>query len=236
MQVEPGGVRGLDLHLARLHRSAVELFGQPVSTETVRERIKTALAGRDGRLSVRVHLFLPAISLRRADAKGRPSVLVRVSAPQAPLESPLRLQSQIYQRETPHLKHAGTFGLTRAIREARALNFDDALFVSTDGLVSEGSIWNIGFIEGQRIVWPEAPMLAGVGQALLQRGLDTVGLDSERRPVQLSDVGAFDGAFICNSTTPAAAVSSFDQISVDTDPAMIERLHTAWTSNPVEPI
>lgn len=236
MQVEPGGVRGLDLHLARLHRSAVELFGQAVATETLRERIETALAGRDGRFSVRVHLFLPAISLRRADAKGRPSVLVRVSDPQVPLHGPLRLQSQIYQREVPHLKHAGTFGLTRAIREAKAANHDDALFVGADGLISEGSIWNIGFIEGQRIVWPEAPMLAGVGQALLERGLDAVGLDSERRPVRLSEVASFDGAFVCNSTTPATAVSLIDETRFDTDAGMIERLHMAWASNPVEPI
>ena len=236
MQVEPGGVRGLDLHLARLHRSAVELFGQPVHAEEVRDHIRHALAGRDERGSVRVHLFLPAISQRRADARGKPSVLVRVSSPLGPLTGPLRLQSQVYQREAPYLKHAGTFGLTRAIRAARAANFDDALFVGDDGLISEGSIWNIGFIEGQRIVWPAAAMLAGTGQALVERGLDAVGLDSERRPVRLSDLDGFDGAFLCNSATPAAAISWIDQTRLETDPAFIERLHLAWSANPVEPI
>lgn len=236
MQAEPGGVRGLDLHLARLRASALELFGVAPSEAKLRERLRVALGGQDGRLSLRVQLFLPAISMRHAGAKGEPSILVRVSGPLGPLRGPLRLQSQTYQRETPHLKHAATFGLTRAIREAKAALFDDALFVDPAGVISEGSIWNIGFIEGQTIVWPKAPMLAGTGQALIERGLEAVGLNSEARVIRLADVGAFDGAFICNSATPAAAVSAVDQTRIETDPGMIDRLEMAWAANPVQPI
>lgn len=235
-QTEPGGVRGLDLHLERLRRSAAELFGQTVPDAQVRAHLRAALSGHDERASVRVQLFLPAITMRRADALGRPSVLVRVSPPVGPLEGPLRLQSQPYEREAPHIKHAATFGLTRAIRTARAANFDDALFVSGDGLISEGSIWNIGFIEDQTIVWPIAPMLAGTGQALLERGLEAVGLNAVRRPIRLDELRCFDGAFICNSATPATAVSAIDEARLNTDPAMVARLHAAWVTNPVEPI
>lgn len=235
-QMEPGGVRGLDLHLDRLRRSATELFGQAVPDDQLREHLRAALSGHDGRASVRVQLFLPAITMRRADALGRPSVLVRVSPPVGPLEGPLRLQSQPYEREAPQIKHAATFGLTRAIRAAKAANFDDALFVTADGLISEGSIWNIGFIEEQTIVWPVAPMLAGTGQALIERGLEAVGLGSVRRPIRLDEVRHFGGAFICNSATPAVAVSTIDQARLDTDPAMIDRLRAAWMTNPVQPI
>lgn len=235
-QTEPGGVRGLDLHLERLRRSATELFGQAVPDDHVREYLRAALGGHEGRASLRIQLFLPAITMRRADALGRPSVLVRVSPPVGPLEGPLRLQSQPYERESPQIKHAATFGLTRAIRAAKAAHFDDALFVTADGLISEGSIWNIGFIEGQTIVLPVAPMLAGTGQALIERGLEAVGLNAVRRPIRLDEVQRFDGAFICNSATPAAAVSAIDDARLDTDPAMIDRLHAAWMTNPVEPI
>jgi branched-subunit amino acid aminotransferase/4-amino-4-deoxychorismate lyase len=235
-QTEPGGVRGLDLHLDRLRRSATELFGQAVPDDDVREGLRLALDGHDGRASVRIQMFLPAITMRRADALGRPSVLIRVSGPVGPLEGPLRLQSQIYEREAPHLKHAATFGLTRAIRAAKEARFDDALFVTREGLVSEGSIWNIGFIESQTVVWPRAPMLAGTGQALIERGLEAVGLSSVTRPIALTDAAGFDGAFICNSATPAAAVTAIDDMRLDTDPAMIDRLQAAWMTNPVEPI
>lgn len=235
-QTEAGGVRGLDLHLGRLRRSATELFGQTVPDDQIRQCLRAALGDRDGRASVRVQLFLPAITMRRADALGRPSILIRVSAALGPIEGPLRLHSQTYEREAPHLKHAATFGLTRAIRQAKAANFDDALFLTREGQVSEGSIWNIGFIEGQTVVWPRAPMLAGTGQALLERGLEAVGLSSVVRDLTLADVGAFDGAFICNSATPATAVAAIDGARLPTDPAMIDRLHAAWAANPVEPI
>lgn len=235
-QTEPGGVRGLDLHLDRLRRSALELFDQAVPEDDLRAWLRLALEGRDARQSVRVQLFLPSLTMRRADVKGRPSVLIRVSPPMGPLRGPLRLQSQSYEREAPHLKHTATFGLVRAIRQAKAANFDDALFVTRCGLVSEGSIWNIGFIEDQTIVWPLARMLTGTGQALLERGLEAVGLSSLTREVAAADMAAFDGAFICNSASPATPVSAIDYARLPLDERMIERLEAAWAANPVEPI
>ncbi|RZJ44319.1 MAG: class IV aminotransferase, partial [Brevundimonas sp.] len=154
MQVEDGAVRGLDLHQDRLQQEALALFGVAVPEARLRERMRTALDGRGGRHSLRVQLFLAAATLRTPDAMGEPSVLTVVSAPANPLCDPLRLQTQDYAREAPELKHNATFGLMRARRTAKETGFDDALFVGADGVVSEGSIWNIGFVEDGRIVWP----------------------------------------------------------------------------------
>lgn len=231
MQVEDGAVRGLDLHLDRLQHEALTLFGVAVPEARLRERMRAALAGQAGRRSLRVQLFLETVTLRVPDALGEPSVLTVVSDPANPLCDPLRLQTQDYAREAPDLKHNGTFGLTRARRAAKAASFDDALFVGADGLVSEGSIWNIGFVEGGRIVWPQAPMLRGVGQRLLENGLDLVGLDSEIRPIDRTALAAFRQAFICNSATPACPVGNIDGRSLDIDPELIDRLQAAWASN-----
>jgi len=235
-QHESGGVRGLDLHLARLKASALELFGQAVPETTLRGWLRAALAGHESRVSVRIQLFAPAITMRRPEALGRPSVLIRVSAALGPLRGPRRLQSLVYQREAPHLKHAATFGLVRAMRQARTDQFDDALFVMPDGAIAEGGIWNIGFIEDQTVVWPKAPMLAGTAQALITRGLEAVGLNSQVREVGLKDLVGVDGAFLCNSATPACPVSAIDQTRLATDPAMIDRIEAAWTANPVETV
>ncbi|RYG20319.1 MAG: class IV aminotransferase [Caulobacteraceae bacterium] len=231
MQVEDGAVRGLDLHLDRLEREALSLFGVSVPEARLRERMRTATAGLTGRHSLRVQLFLETITLRTPDALGEPSVLTVVSDPANPLCDPLRLQTQDYAREAPELKHNGTFGLTRARRAAKAASFDDALFVGPDGVVSEGTIWNIGFVEDGRIVWPRAPMLRGVGQRLLENGLDLVGLDSETRVIDRAALGEFRQAFICNSATPACPVGNIDGRSLDIDPALIDRLQAAWASN-----
>lgn len=236
MQVEDGAVRGLDLHLERLKQEALELFGVAVPEQRLRERMRSALAGREGRCSLRVQLHLEAVTLRAPAARGAPSVLVVVSDPASPLRTPLRLATQTYAREAPHLKHAGTFGLTRARRAAAEAGFDDALFVGPDGLVSEGSIWNIGFVESGRIIWPAAPMLAGTGQALLRRGLAAVGLDDEVRAVDRAALADVRQAFICNSATPACPVGAIDGRPLDVEPALIDRLEAAWATNAPQPI
>ncbi|KQY96614.1 aminotransferase class IV [Brevundimonas sp. Root1423] len=233
--VEQGGVRGLDLHLARLEAEAVELFGEPVGEARLRELMRAAAAERED-CWLRVSLFSPEIGPRTPAWSGRPKVLIAASPPPPPLADSVRLQVQTYGREAPHLKHVATFGLIRARRLAHGAGFDDALFVDADGYVSEGSLWNIGFIYEGEVVWPQAPMLAGVAQALVQRGLAHSGLTGRTAPVHLDDLAGFDGAFICNSATPACAVASIGEHAFAASPARIDRLQSAWTSNPVQPI
>lgn len=236
MQVEDGAVRGLDLHLARLETEAVELFGVAVPETRLRQRMRQALDGRGGRFSLRVNLFSGAISLRAPDAMVEPNVLTTVSAAASPLNTPLRLQTQTYGRETPHLKHAATFGLSLARRRAVQAGFDDALFVDVEGRISEGSIWNIGFVQGETVIWPEAPMLMGIGMGGLQRGLVEAGRASVTRPVFISELAGFDAAFICNSATPVCAVSEIDGRPLALAPDMIVRLSEIWRSQPCQAI
>lgn len=234
-RVEDGGVRGLDLHLSRLEAGAIELFGAPVAESRLRDVMRQAVAGRDSGW-LRVSLFSPDIGPRTPDWRGAPSVLIAASPPPAPLADSLRLQVQTYAREAAHLKHVATFGLIRARREARSAGFDDALFADGEGRVSEGSLWNIGFVSGDEVVWPQGPMLAGVAQALVQGGLDAAGLTGRTEPVRLADLPRFDGAFICNSATPACAVAAIGERAYATPPGLIDRLRAAWASNPVQPI
>ena len=234
-RVEDGGVRGLELHLARLDASAVELFGEAVGEERLRDLMRGALGDRT-EAWLRVSLFSPDIWMREASWRGRPKVMIGVFNPPPPLAKALRVQIQTYAREAAHLKHAATFGLMRARRAARDAGFDDALFADATGQISEGSLWNIGFLSGNDIVWPRAPMLAGVAQALIERGLGQAGLAGRAARVHVDDLRNFDGAFICNSATPACAVTTIGEHAFATDTAMIDRLTAAWASNPVQPI
>jgi branched-subunit amino acid aminotransferase/4-amino-4-deoxychorismate lyase len=232
-RVEDGGVRGLDLHLRRLEAEAGELFGEAVGEARLRDLMRTAVGDR-GECWLRVSLFAPEMSPRTPEWTGRPKVMTAVFPPPPPLAESVRLQTQTYQREAPHLKHVATFGLIRARRAARAAGFDDALFVDSEGRVSEGSLWNIGFVRGDQVVWPQAPMLAGVAQALVQRGLEDAGRAGVTEPVGLDDLAGFDAAFICNSATPACAVASINDRAFAAPP--LEVLEAAWTSQPCQPI
>ena len=234
-RVENGAARGLDLHLARLDEAAVELFGETPGEAKFRRLMALAVAGRDA-CWLRVSLFSPEIGHRNPSFVGWPKVMTVVSPPPPPLASSVRLTAVSYEREDPHLKHLATFGLTRARRAAQAAGFDDALFVDGQGRVSEGTLWNIGFVQGDRIVWPQAPMLAGVTQAVIQRGLAQVGLLSETHPVSLSEISAFDAAFLCNSATPVCPITAIDGVAFANDTALLDRIEAAWSSQPPQPI
>lgn len=234
--VQGGAVRGLNRHMARLREAALELFGEAVEDGQARLWMRQALGDRAAAF-MRVSLFAPEIGVRTPDWIGRPRMMVGIFPPVAPLsERPLRLQPQTYAREAPHLKHSATFGLVRARRAARAAGFDDALFVGADGRISEASVSNIGFLSGDRVIWPQAPMLAGVSQALIAENLGAVGLTGEGRPVTPADLAEFDGAFITNSATPACAVAAIGDHVFATSPEQIAALASAWAAAPVQPI
>jgi len=234
-RIEDGGVRGLDLHLERLETSAAELFGERIGEDRLRDLMRIALAGQP-EAWLRVSLFSPDIWPRAPSAQVRPRVMTTVSPPPSPLASRVRLEVQTYARETAELKHTATLGLIRARRLAREGGFDDALFADADGVISEGATWNIGFLAGNHVVWPEAPMLAGVTQVLIGRGLAEVGMTQSTEPVRVQDLSRVDGAFFCNSSTPACAVAAIGDQVFDAGEDRIKRLAQAWHSQPAEPV
>lgn len=233
--VEGGGVRGLDLHLARLEASALELFGGAVEEGRLRALIRSALSGRTDAW-LRVSLFSPEIWTREPHGIGAPKVMIGVFTPPAPLAGGLRLQPQVYGREAAHLKHVATFGLLRARRLARQAGFDDALFTDHAGLICEGSLWNIGFWRSGGVIWPQAPMLEGVAQTLIRRGLEQAGVRQHLRPVTLDDLPDVEGAFLCNSATPAAAITAIGAHQFGGGGEAPRHIEAAWRSNPCQAI
>ncbi|GGL12485.1 hypothetical protein Sme01_69320 [Sphaerisporangium melleum] len=230
MQVRDGATRGLDLHLRRLDTATAELFGQGLDGDLVRHRVRHALAGGARDASVRVYVF------PRDEARGGGvSILVSVAPPHEPPAAPQSLLPVAYQRPAAHLKHVGGFGQSWAGRAAERAGFDEALLVAQDGTVAEGAITNIGFWDGEAVVWPEAPMLTGITMMLLDRGLAALGVPVRRRPLRLADLGSFRGAFLTNSW----GIMPVGRIGEVTFPGMADpmaRVREAYESNPWEPI
>ena len=139
LQVRDSAAQGLDLHLARLSQATRELFGSKLDTAQVRGWMAQAL--RQAGLadaSLRVTVYSRRFDFRNPLAAVPVDVLVAVSAP-VTLTASKRVRSVAWQRELPQLKHVGTFGLFAERRAAMADGFDDVLFVTADGEVSEGS-------------------------------------------------------------------------------------------------
>ena len=182
MQVRDGGVRGLDLHLARLGEATRLLYRTGLDPQQVRDLLRHAL--RDvAEASARITVFAPDWNLASMPVPSRTSVLVQVLPAAVPDTRPLRLCSIEHERFLPQVKHVGTFALFQLRAQAQADGFDDALFLDRHGCISEGTTWNIGFCDGDSIVWPDAPQLHGIAMQLLERALADAGIASVRRAI-----------------------------------------------------
>lgn len=226
MQVRDGAVQGLDLHLQRLQQATQELFGQALDLAATRGWMRQAVAGAAA-LSLRVNVFSRRFDRDRPLKPAAPDVLVTTAPARGTASPPLRVASLRYQREAPHIKHVGTFGLFHQRRLAQSRGGDDALFVTTDGAISEGSIWNVGFFDGERVVWPDAPMLEGVSMRLLRAGLREIGVASLVRRVELAEIGHFRAAFFTNSGCAVQPIAAIDEVGFAPAPQWLETLEAA---------
>jgi branched-subunit amino acid aminotransferase/4-amino-4-deoxychorismate lyase len=223
MQVRGRRTRGLSLHLRRLEAANDELFDAELDHDRVRELIRQAL-GEVEDASVRVYSF---------ESQPEPAIMVTVREP-GDVSGPQRLQSVRYQRPDARLKHLAT-GQGYYSRLARRNGFDDALLTSADGAVSETAVANIGFFDESGIVWPDAPALQGVTMQLLEQRLPELGVPSRRAPVQIDDIGTFDGAFVSNARG-VAAVSSVDRAHLSVHSARMKLVGDAYASVPWDAI
>ena len=222
MQVRNLCVRGLDLHLKRLVSAHVGLFGTSLDAELVRTRVGHALSSGAPDASVRVYV---------RQVEDRPSIMVTVrEAGDMPGGGqPWRLQSVPYQRPAAQLKRFSDFGQAYYQRLVAKNGFDEALLTGPDGQISEGSVTNIGFIAGNRITWPSAPMLAGVTMQLIEAKFRAAGLGPARQEIRLSDLREFDGAFVCNARG-IALVGQIDDVMMPADPRWMTMITKVYES------
>lgn len=223
MQVRNRAVRGLDLHLARLTTAHRELFATGLDPDTVRSHIRHALGTDTQDASVRVYI-----------QEAEPSshfTMVTVRPPVDMPDTAQRLVSVPYQRSIAHVKHTGDFGQGYYGRLAEREGYDEALLTAPDGTIAEGSITNIGFFTGTEIVWPDAPMLAGITMQLLIQHLPKAGLHPTRRPVRRADLPGFRAAFVTNSRG-IAPVRQIDETVIPVDHGLMSTLNATYASVP----
>src|SRR5215467_6889062 len=161
MQVRGGRVRALDLHLSRLEAAHREIYGRALGGQEVCARIRHALGSRPD-ASVRVYGYWAGL-------------IVTVREPRDMPRRPHSMTAVQFQRPLARLKHVGSWGQGRFRQAALAAGFDEGLLVDETGRISEGTITNVGFWRGGRVIWPQAPKLAGITMLVLRRQLAMAG-------------------------------------------------------------
>jgi branched-subunit amino acid aminotransferase/4-amino-4-deoxychorismate lyase len=226
MRVEQGRVRGLSLHLERLARDCRAVFGVDLDVERVREFARPA-APASGSGVIRVTVFDPDLEMGHIGADAHPHILVTARAAGPLPLPPLRVRSVVYTRDMPAVKSVGLFGSLHHRRDAQRAGYDDALFVDGQSVISEGGTWNVGFIKGDQVIWPDAECLVGTTMELLQQmhGYTTA-------PVRLADVADFDAAFATNVAIGVRAISAVDDRALPATHPLMEQLRNEYTALP----
>lgn len=226
MQVRAGAVRGMDLHLRRLRCAHRELFGTELETEWVRQLMRRAItAQRDGYLRVNLYEVEPGV----------PQVMTVLRPPVDAPTTPQTLTEVPYVRPFPHIKHVGSFAQIRYGELAERAGFDDALLLTQDGWIAETTMANIGFIENNSVVWPDAPCLRGITWQLLDASLDERGREVRTEVVTMETIDRFDAAFLANST----GVSGVARIGTHEFPAehpRVQELQAVYAALPWDAI
>jgi branched-subunit amino acid aminotransferase/4-amino-4-deoxychorismate lyase len=105
------------------------------------------------------------------------------------------------------------------------------LFTDTEDAISEAATSNIGFIDGDRIVWPQADCLAGVTMRLISESRDR---HVTAAPVTLGQLADVDAVFATNAAVGIRLVSAIDGIQWPDEHPAVDVLRKEYAGIPAE--
>lgn len=207
MRVRDGRIPFLDRHLARLTRSIAQL-GLPTPAQDVTALV-TPFAGT-GNAVLRVEVL-----------DGRASVTVRDLSP---LDPPAVITASEPHHPYPH-KTTERDSFADAAVEAEVAEADDALLLTHEGWVAEGTVWTVFWWEGDTLCTPalDLEILPGIGRA---RVLELVSGVAEGR---YTDQGlAGKSLFLTNAVRGIVPIGSLDGAQLPTDPRTADLAKRFW--------
>ena len=232
LQVRGRKLRALDLHLARLRTASLALFGRAMPDLQVRAALAQAVADSPPDASLMAIMHLPAGEFEARDLGATPCIVIRTGPPAAGPSEPLRLALFEHERFAPEFKHVGEPAKTWFMRQAAQMGMSDAAFMSRDGRISEGSIWNLVFWDGAAVVWPQAPRLQGTMMGSVVRQLTRMGVAQREQVITPQNLSALHGAAVMNSWTPGVAVAQIGSQLMPPAPQLLALLHQAGEAEP----
>jgi len=125
----------------------------------------------------------------------------------------LKLITTRLARTVPDAKTSNYLAAIRALKEAARRNASDALFVSEQGHVLEGTRNNFFVFRGDTLVTPKEQILLGITRDVvleLARGRFAL----EERPITLDELAQVDEAFITSSTKEITPVIQIDDLVI----------------------
>lgn len=122
------------------------------------------------------------------------------------------------------------FGALRRRRAAQLGDCDDVLFTDEKSFVSVGATWNVGFFDGDRVIWPDAEVLPAVAIRLI----DQVHEHSGTAPVNVTAIGTVHAAFATNTTIGVRAIRAINDLTPPADRPIFDTLRKEYMESPAE--
>jgi len=233
MQVRDRKTKGLDLHLKRLREASLEFFGRALPDEQLQCYIETAIDEGEKDMSLTVTIFSHHGEFNSRSMDVEPSVLVRTGPKSDGPTGPLRLSVVEHERPLAAIKHVGEATKTYHMHQAIRQGFDDAAFIDRYGCLSEATIWNLVFWDGESVIWPKADMLKGTMMGIVQRQLARLKIPQRHEAITLKDLRELSGAAVMNSWTPGIPITAIASNTLEEKKPFINLLHEAYEAEPV---
>jgi len=207
MRVRDGRIPFLDRHLGRLARSVAEL-GLPRPTQDIAALV--APFSGTGNAVLRVEVL-----------DGRASVTVRDLPSLAP---PAVITASEPHEPYPH-KTTERDCFTDAGQEAEVAEADDALLLTPEGWVAEGTVWTVFWWDKGLLRTPaiDLGILPGIGRARVLDLLKRV--EQGRYPAKAL---AGESLFLTNAVRGIVPIASLDGVPVPADPRTAELAQRFW--------
>ena len=206
MRAREGRVPWLGRHLARL-RVSLAALGAPEPTDDLADLVRCAV-GQSDRV-VRLQLTDGHVEIATRDVNAEQSISIVVAGE---VHHP-------YPHKTTRREQFG-----RALANARRIGTSDAVLVTADGFVAEGTAWNLFWWENGSLCTPAADLgiLPGLGR---KRVMEMTDVKEERVPVAAL---AGRSLFIANAVRGIVEISVFDGASVPRDTRTAELASAFW--------
>jgi branched-subunit amino acid aminotransferase/4-amino-4-deoxychorismate lyase len=206
IRVREGRIPFLDRHLARLGRS-LEALRLPRPSQDIPALVQPFAETGNAVLRVEVCDGRATVTVRELPSLDAP-VVITASEPHLPY---------------PH-KTTDRDRFADAAREAEVAEADDALLLTHEGWVAEGTVWNVCWWEGDGLRTPALALgiLPGIGRARLL----------ELAPAEQPRCGRPEierrSLFLVNAVRGVVPIASLDGTTVAADPRTAELARRFW--------
>ena len=206
MRAREGRVPWLGRHLARL-RASLAALGAPDPSDDLADLARFAVGHSDRVVRLQLTDGHTEIATREVNAEHSISIVVA-----GEVHHP-------YPHKTTRREQFG-----RALANARRIGASDAVLVTADGFVAEGTAWNLFWWEDGSLCTPAADLgiLPGLGR---KRVMEMTDVKEARAPLAAL---AGRGLFIVNAVRGIVEIAVFEGAGVPRDPRTAELASSFW--------